>query len=78
MDRKKREITYKDGKEDGLYTRWYENGQKDWEGTYKDGKKMDYLLFGMKMDKRKKKQPSSVGKRFLKKSGMKMGLLRIE
>ena len=42
------------------------------------GKKMDYLLFGMKMDKRKKKQHSSVGKRFLKKSGMKMGLLRIE
>ena len=24
-------------KEDGLWTLWYENGQKQWEGTYKDG-----------------------------------------
>ena len=31
-------MTYKeDGKEDGLYTEWYENGQKKTEGTYKDG-----------------------------------------
>ena len=22
---------------DGLYTNWYENGQKSFEGTYKDG-----------------------------------------
>ena len=22
----------------GLWTIWYENGQKKWEGTYKDGK----------------------------------------
>ena len=28
----------KDGKADGLYTRWYENGQKKWEQTFKDGK----------------------------------------
>ena len=28
----------KDGKSDGLYTEWYENGQKDEERTYKDGK----------------------------------------
>ena len=33
-------MTYKeDGKEDGLYTGWYENGQKRLEGTYKDGEK---------------------------------------
>ena len=28
----------KDGKRDGLQTDWYENGQKDTEWTYKDGK----------------------------------------
>ena len=33
-----REVTLKDGKEDGLFTEWYENGQKSFEGTYKDGK----------------------------------------
>jgi len=32
------EGTYKDGELDGLFTEWYENGQKK-EGTYKDGKK---------------------------------------
>jgi antitoxin component YwqK of YwqJK toxin-antitoxin module len=35
---KKTETTYKDGKEHGLYTRWYGPGQKSAEGTYKDGK----------------------------------------
>jgi len=30
--------TTKDGEYDGLYTYWYENGQKKKEGTYKDGK----------------------------------------
>ena len=33
------EGSYKDGKKDGLYTKWYENGQKMFEVTYKDGKK---------------------------------------
>ena len=36
---KGQEEIYKDGKEDGLWTVWYENGQKVSEGTYKDGKK---------------------------------------
>ena len=31
-----REVTLKDGKEDGLWTQWYENGQKE-EGICKDG-----------------------------------------
>jgi antitoxin component YwqK of YwqJK toxin-antitoxin module len=31
------ETTFKDGKQDGLSTRWYEDGQKEKEGTYKDG-----------------------------------------
>ena len=30
--------TYKNGKKDGLWTWWYENGQKESEGTYKDDK----------------------------------------
>ncbi len=42
MDRRKIETTWKDGKEDGLYTSWYDNGQKKWETTYKDGQ-MDGL-----------------------------------
>ena len=37
--RKSREVTYKDGKVDGLLTDWYENGQKKEEETYKDGVK---------------------------------------
>ena len=28
------EITYKDGKENGLWTQWYDNGQKWFEGYY--------------------------------------------
>ena len=28
---------FKDGKPDGLWTEWHENGQKEWEATYKDG-----------------------------------------
>jgi len=33
--KKKGEGTLKDGKEDGLWTGWYENGQKEYEGTLK-------------------------------------------
>ena len=35
---KKMEANYKDGKQDGLSTHWYDNGQKEAEITYKDGK----------------------------------------
>ncbi len=28
---------YKDGEQDGLWTQWYENGQKKAEGHIKDG-----------------------------------------
>ena len=31
------EGTFKDGKLHGLFTRWYENGQKEGELTVKDG-----------------------------------------
>ncbi len=30
---------YKDGKQEGLWTYWDENGQKTGEGEYKDGKR---------------------------------------
>ncbi len=32
------EINYKDGKKDGKFTAWHENGQIEAEGNYKDGK----------------------------------------
>ena len=35
---KQEEINYKDGKQEGLVTKWYENGQKQSERNYKDGK----------------------------------------
>ena len=34
-----REVTFKDGKEDGFWTQWYENGQKRKGVTFKDGRK---------------------------------------
>ena len=37
---KKEEGNYKNGKEVGNCTWWYENGQKCSEGTFKDGIKM--------------------------------------
>ena len=39
MVRKSSEGNYKDGKDDGKLTWWYENGQKSSEGNYKDGKR---------------------------------------
>jgi len=32
------DLNFKDEKADGLYTSWYENGQKESEGNWKDGK----------------------------------------
>ena len=34
------EVTLKDGKEDGLWTQWNENGQKSEERNYKDGERL--------------------------------------
>ena len=34
-DRKQKETTFKEGKEDGLYSLWYENGLKKAEGPNK-------------------------------------------
>jgi antitoxin component YwqK of YwqJK toxin-antitoxin module len=39
VDEKKKEaINYKNGILDGLYTKWYENGQKSVEANFKNGK----------------------------------------
>ena len=40
---KKEEITYKDGKKDGLFTAWYRNGQKMMEEHFKDNKLEGHL-----------------------------------
>jgi antitoxin component YwqK of YwqJK toxin-antitoxin module len=37
---KKQKRTFKDGKVEGLHTKWYENGQKSSEVTYKDGEEI--------------------------------------
>ena len=31
-----------DGKQEGKWTEWYENGQKSFEGTYKDGEFIEW------------------------------------
>ena len=41
----KEEGTCKDGKLNGKSTVWYENGQKEYEETYKDGKVIDKKEF---------------------------------
>ena len=33
------EQSYKDGKKDGKWTKWYKDGEKKYEKNYKDGKK---------------------------------------
>ena len=42
------EASYKNGKEDGLYTEWFENGQKAMEENYKDGKKISEKFWNSK------------------------------
>ena len=36
--KKKYDYNYKNGKGDGLWNEWYENGQKKYEGNWKDSK----------------------------------------
>ena len=35
----------KNGKQDGLWTDWYENGKKERENTYKDGELIDSICW---------------------------------
>ena len=39
--KKEFEGSYKDGKKDGLWTGWHDNGQKKSEATFNDGKLMN-------------------------------------
>ena len=55
---KKVEVNLKNGEPDGLVTSWYENGQKE---LTRMGKKMDYILFGIIMDRRFGKKLSRMG-----------------
>ena len=38
------------GIKDGSWNKWYENGQKEIESSFQNGKEEDWLLNGMKMD----------------------------
>ena len=38
---KKAERTYKNGKPDGLWVSWHKNGQKSWEGNFKEGEEVE-------------------------------------
>jgi len=42
------EGTYKDGKWEGLWTGWHDNGQKMFEGTYKKGEKVSAKYWNIK------------------------------
>ena len=39
---------YKDGEADGLFTTWHENGQKQFEATFKDGERVSVKLWNSK------------------------------
>ena len=43
--KKQSEQHFKDGKLDGLYIDWYDNGQKSYEGVYKEGKVIDFKVW---------------------------------
>ena len=45
------EVSWKDGKEDGLHSYWYENGQKSSVATYEDGKLMSAVHWKLNGEK---------------------------
>ena len=53
--RKASEGTYLNGKEDGLWTYWYQTDISVGKEWLRMGKEMDYGLIGMKMDRRVQK-----------------------
>jgi len=55
---KESEGIYKNNKLEGLSTHWYDNGQKWYELTIRMVNLMDYILIGMKMDRRDSKEPT--------------------
>ena len=58
---------YKNGKEDGLFTGWYENGKKKWEETYKYGEYDGLETKWYKNGKKKSEQTWKDGKFISKK-----------
>jgi len=58
--KKKTEVNYKNGKVDGLWVDYYENGKKCSEENYKDGKRdglcTDYYEVEVKKRSKKKKE----------------------
>ena len=56
-EQKEYETRYKDGKENGLCTWWYENGQIECEGFFKDGEADDTST---ELDENELSSPSSV------------------
>ena len=68
-----REVTFKNGKEDGLWTQWYENGQKRKGVTFKDGRKDGLCTYcyksGQKSGERNYKDGERVSERLWNKDG---------
>lgn len=63
-DQKEREEYYKDGKENGLSTWWYENGQIECEGFFKNGTEVDDPR--TELDENELLSPSSASSVFIK------------
>ena len=40
-----KEVNYKDGERDGKWTEWRVNGQKEAEGTYKNGEQIEFTMW---------------------------------
>jgi antitoxin component YwqK of YwqJK toxin-antitoxin module len=55
-------ITIKDGKFDGLYLTWYENGQKKNEGNYNNGEKVGKWTYWFDSGKKEKEETYKNGK----------------
>ena len=58
---KKEEVTYKDGKLNGLSTAWFESGQKQAEMTYKDGQKNGLFTLWFESGQKKLEQENKDG-----------------
>jgi antitoxin component YwqK of YwqJK toxin-antitoxin module len=59
--KKKEEGNIKDGEWYGLWTGWYENGQKSYEENYKDGKVIKTTIWDYYLNKQKKRKRTFKG-----------------
>ena len=60
---KQAEVTYKDGKQEGLWAHWYESGQKQAEATFKGGKPEGLTTFWYENGQKKSESTWKDGKR---------------